>query len=436
MNRRPKKPALTPAPAGDEPAELSEAATCLSRQYTVYRRTMEVCDELADAALKGVDPTELTRVFAALVDKRIVLMDAAFTPRADAGADSEAAALWWDRSDASIDRLRRALTVRRRPLRVPSVPGSLLEQGCLITPIVVSEETLGYLLVLDSTDDAEPDDVDLLTVTYAATLFALTLAHERTTTELGMRYQRAIVEALVSGHFLDAEDARHKGRTLGIDAAGGCRVGVVRVDRTASSADVETVVRRLSAVLPGVVAPTHESRAVLIVPDPTRPPALPELWRRVAGPANTTLTCGVSERLTSLEQAPLGLRQAEQAVDLGLRLGRAGQLVHHDDLGIYRLLLRIGDMSELWEFADDVLGPVIQYDASHKLNLVQTLSTYLRYQGSLKQAARHLYIHPNTVAYRAQRIEQLTGLALSDPDDRLLAHAAVKIVEAHRAMDK
>ncbi|MPZ69158.1 MAG: hypothetical protein GEU71_06460, partial [Actinobacteria bacterium] len=45
-------------------------------------------------------------------------------------------------------------------------------------------------------------------------------------------------------------------------------------------------------------------------------------------------------------------------------------------------------------------------------------------------------IHPNTVAYRAQRIEQLTGLALSDPDDRLLAHAAVKIVEAHRAMDK
>lgn len=53
--------------------------------------------------------------------------------------------------------------------------------------------------------------------------------------------------------------------------------------------------------------------------------------------------------------------------------------------------------------------------------------------GSLKQAARSLRPHPDTVAYRAQRIEQLTGLDLADPEDRLVAHVAVKIIEGQRS---
>ena len=37
---------------------------------------------------------------------------------------------------------------------------------------------------------------------------------------------------------------------------------------------------------------------------------------------------------------------------------------------------------------------------------------------------------------RMQRIEQLTPLSLADPDDRLIAHVAVKIIESQRAGDR
>lgn len=428
-----------------EPAEASDRATGLSRQNTVLRRTIEVCDELGDAALRGIDPAELTRVFAALVGKHIILMDPAFEPRAEAGPDDEAA-VRWDRSDPSVDRLLSALAAKRRPLRVPSVPGSLLARGCLITPVVAGDEVLGYLLVIDRLDETESADVDLLTATYASTLFALTLAHERTSTELGLRYRSALVEALLSGHFLDADDARHKARVLGLGDADGCRVAVLRFDQAQPSHDIERVARRLSTALPGAVMSIHGSRVVLILPEPTesteptggsaQAAALTAHWARIAEATGVTFTGGLSERLPRPENAPRGLHQAEQAIDLGTRLGRDGTLVRYDDLGVYRLLLRIDDISELWRFADDVLGPVIEYDTTHKLDLVQTLSMYLRHQGSLKQVARSMYVHPNTVAYRAQRIEKLTGLDLSDSDDRLLAHAAVKIVEAHRAQER
>src|SRR5579884_206778 len=160
------------------------ALSGLSRQNSIYRRTMAVCDELADAALGAADPVRLTEVFAELVGKRVVLLDTAFRLRAQAGGSDSSRGLRWNRTDPSVDRLLRALESARRPLRIPAIPGSLLDQACLVAPVVVRETSLGYLLVLDEPAPASdyppaPDDAEFLTITYAATLFALTLAHEQ-----------------------------------------------------------------------------------------------------------------------------------------------------------------------------------------------------------------------------------------------------------------
>lgn len=410
--------------------EPQDAVSGLTRENSLYRRTIAAYDRLADAAVQGVDPVELTRVFAELVGKQVVLMDPSFAVRAQEGGTR-----WrWDRSDPSVARLATALEARRRPMRVPPVPGFPLDRGLLVTPVAAGTRTLGYLLVVDNPEDVEPDDVDLLTATYAATLFALTLAHERTSTELGQRYQHAVLEALAGGHFLDADDARDKAHSLGVREGTPYRVGLIRVEPGGgdSAAGVAEVADWLAGAAPGLVASPRQSSGHVVVLDA---PAggLAAAWDRLAAQVpGTGLTCGLSEQLARPEHAPTGLRQAEQAIDLGVRLGRQGQLVSYDALGIYRLLLRIGDMRELWEFADDVLGAVVDYDAAHRLGLLSTLSVYLRRQGSLKQVARDLRVHPNTVAYRAHRIERLTGLDLSDPDDRLLAHVAVKIIESRR----
>ena len=84
--------------------------------------------------------------------------------------------------------------------------------------------------------------------------------------------------------------------------------------------------------------------------------------------------------------------------------GPAG-CIWYEELGIYRLLLQIGDMRQLWRFAEDVLGPLIEYDATHQVDLTGTLSAYLSEHESLKQTARVLRVHVNTVAYRIRRVE-------------------------------
>jgi PucR C-terminal helix-turn-helix domain/GGDEF-like domain len=401
------------------------ARHALSRQNSIYRRTMAVCDELADAALGGADPVRLTEVFAQLVGKRVVLLDTAFRLRAQAGGSDSLRGLRWNRTDPSVDRLLRALESARRPLRIPAIPGSLLDQACLVTPVVVRETSLGYLLVLDeavptSGYPAAPDDADFLTITYAATLFALTLAHEQTSAELDVRYRTSVVDALVSGHFLDAHDARRKARSLGLRDGAPLRVAMLRP----LPPDFAWA-QRIAAILPGAGTTVRDGALVAIIPGDPSTDALAALCQ--LGPG---ATCGISEEVDSPELLPRGVHQAERAIDLGLRLGRAGQPVRYDQLGIYRLLCTIGDMQHLMEFARDVLGPLLHYDTQHRTDLVRTLSVYLQHHGSHKQSARIMHLHTNTVAYRIARIETITGLDLSDPDNRLIAHVAVKIIES------
>jgi len=416
---------------------LPGLASGLSRQNSVYRRTMAVCDKLAAAAVQGADAVELTRIFAQTAGKTVILLDPGL--RLQAQAASAGVARDWDPADASLEKLLRLLTSERRPLRVPPVPGSALACGCLATPVIVGDATLGYLLVLDETA-ASADDVDLIVASYAATLFALTLARTQTSLELGLRYRGAIVDSLVSGHFLDGPDARRKARILGVTSTQPFRIAVARLSPATSPPDqpdeldlTGKLLARLAGTIQGGAA-IRGSELVMFLPeqdaDAGSPGARAQLLLRQAGAAR--LTCGLSELTRLPEMAPQALRQAQHAIDLGVRLGRAGQAICYEELGIYRLLLQVGDMHQLWQFAEDVLGSLIDYDAGHKVDLVGTLSVYLNQHESLKQTARVLRVHVNTVAYRIQRIEQLTSLDLTNPDHRLSAHVATKIIESQQ----
>ena len=153
--------------------------------------------------------------------------------------------------------------------------------------------------------------------------------------------------------------------------------------------------------------------------------------RIVSTPASegTRLSCGISDHAERADELPRLYREAQQALDVGARITEYGNVVAYRDLGIYRLLLQVVDEGHLSRFVEETLGPLIRYDATHRLGLVQTLSVFLNQRESLKQAARRLHVHANTVTYRLQRIEQLIPLDLSKPDDRLVAHVAVKILD-------
>ena len=115
-----------------------------------------------------------------------------------------------------------------------------------------------------------------------------------------------------------------------------------------------------------------------------------------------------------------------------MRFGKRGEVVAFDDLGLYRLLFHVSDPAELRGFVDQVLGALLEYDRQRQSSLVATLATFLEHNGNLQASARALDLHVNSVAYRVQRIQTISGLDLTQADDRLLAQVALKILDGLR----
>jgi DNA-binding PucR family transcriptional regulator len=74
---------------------------------------------------------------------------------------------------------------------------------------------------------------------------------------------------------------------------------------------------------------------------------------------------------------------------------------------------------------------LFDYDERRNTHLVETLEQYLHGRRRGATTARILYIHPNTLRQRLDRIEKLSGLQLA-AEDLLSLELAVKLARLRR----
>ena len=77
------------------------------------------------------------------------------------------------------------------------------------------------------------------------------------------------------------------------------------------------------------------------------------------------------------------------------------------------------------------MGPIarlLDYDARNDSGLTETLAAWLDALGDVRSAAARLFIHTNTLRYRLRRVEEISGLDLSDPDQRFAAMLQLRML--------
>ena len=79
----------------------------------------------------------------------------------------------------------------------------------------------------------------------------------------------------------------------------------------------------------------------------------------------------------------------------------------------------------------EVLAPLREYDGRHGSDLVNTMLTYVTREG-IAATADALFLHRNSVVYRLQRIEKLTGLPLRQSEVRQLLLVALTLDDPYR----
>ena len=106
------------------------------------------------------------------------------------------------------------------------------------------------------------------------------------------------------------------------------------------------------------------------------------------------------------------------------------ELIGQGTVQAFRLLLEVQSPDALRRFVQELLGPLLQYAQSRDTPLLETLEALSAARWVRRAAARQLSIHINSMSYRVERIETLTGLSLDDPETRV----AISIALRARAM--
>ena len=227
----------------------------------------------------------------------------------------------------------------------------------------------------------------------------------------GVDRQRVAAHAAAVGHVLDGP---HR---VGLIADGRIGLSVEQVQSALRRAGEEALVATWGLNIALVMDEATDTDKILQAIDQVAPGGRP--WMGVSSP----------------KPDGYDLSEAVSEASVALSFGQTAQesrTINYRDLGVFRLFAPDGRWSQLEEFVEETLGPLIEYDRTHGSDLVHTLDAYLRRDSSLNQLAESLMIHRSTLVYRLRRIRELLDVDIDDSALRLdlsLAARAVAVLK-------
>ncbi|MET9227478.1 helix-turn-helix domain-containing protein [Lentzea sp. NPDC003310] len=136
-----------------------------------------------------------------------------------------------------------------------------------------------------------------------------------------------------------------------------------------------------------------------------------------------TLVAGIGRPHPGVTGVGRTLAEAREAA----AMTGSAKVVHVDELGVRRLLSMAAETPALVDQAARLLAPLAGVEDGQ---LLRTLAVYLDEESVTSSAAVRLKVHRNTVSQRINRVEQLLGVSLLNPDERLAVHLACRAVRA------
>jgi sugar diacid utilization regulator len=451
-------------PASRQPSVVLDHRA-VQHENALLRELVTVYQHLTGLTLQDADVSTVTRLLAertaatvAVVSRGLEVLAAA---AADASSEDVAAHVRAYLSSPRLAAVLNSTAQTRRSLRLPDVGDAA---GVIVAPILVGDDVPAYLMTFGSGEQDDGGDMSLLVTEHAATICGVILGRERVVAAAARQVRDDLVEGLLLGGGRDNGEVGRWARHLGYDPSrehrilavafeatgparpGGALSGSTRPGSTLSTSAGALGKRVAAAVdhffttrMPGAITSIREDEVVVVVPDNGRQHHGAEEAGRLSASClarmrdlfpEAVITIGIGGACRDPADIARSYGQARRTIDAVVRLGRQGQVVAFEDLGIHRLLLQVPDLAELRSFATEILGKLGGQERQRGTELLTTLACYFRENNSPQRTARTLHVHPNTVAYRIRRIQEITGLQLGNYRDRLMAQVALEIIDA------
>jgi purine catabolism regulator len=307
------------------------------------------------------------------------------------------------------------------------------------TVLKVEKRIAGYLSLVDSRDML--DEFDRLVLTYGADVCAIELAKSRAIASAVEQARGDWVQMWLSGTPADDDMMSTRAAQAGFNADTMCMAAVFRASTDNGAVlPIESLIplvrddmtrRQINGAagqyLDVIVAlypldNTSQTNRISRIVEDTRA----QLASRTP---SGLVAAGISRPATGLTALRDAYREAKDAVSIAHELGDPGQTTFYGDLKLYQFLLALKErnLEHMRRFFQETISALVEHDERKQGDLLRTLEGFFAANGNLAKAASDLDVHRNTLVYRLERISELTGLDLEDPDNRLILHLALKV---------
>lgn len=306
--------------------------------------------------------------------------------------------------------------VQDRPVHAPR--GIAIE-----IPIASGDEAVGAVLLLEGSSAPVEEAAEYLHLAAVASLTEVAVEEARDEVEQNLR--GSFLEDLRAGNSMAPDELVRRGARLGCDLSR----GAIALCAELHSDRPRHVVATIAEDLPGALAQHMESSGsgaqsgriyallpALAVED--APEATLAAAARLAARLQRHGTVGLSSYYADPAELGRAVQEAELVLDV---LTVSGEPIAEDiNQGTYRLLFRVlaSHPEEVRSFYEDTVAPVARYDDQYRTDLVGTLEAYLAANCHMSATATAIHAHRHTVAYRLERVRDLTGLDPMQSEDR------------------
>ncbi len=306
--------------------------------------------------------------------------------------------------------------------RVAREAGPVKVRDRLIVLAQPRGDLLGVLALEDP--EATANEHTMFALDHALRSLAQELLRVRELTAVELRLRRQLMDDLLEG--ADDTDAYTRAEALGHDLRRPHYVVVVHWPGNAADDSCTRAVERAmaTAAIRPLITRRGDRVVVLSEARPNEPAVHAALAQELGTPEGAI---GVSTRSVSPSDIHRCYLEALRALEVRQNSRQRSGTTFFDDLGLYRILGPGNDLRELQFFVREWLGRLIDYDAEHNTELVETLSRYFDCGGNYDDAAAALTVHRSTLRYRLQRIREISDHDLADVDTRLNLQVATRV---------
>jgi sugar diacid utilization regulator len=370
---------------------------------SLVERLRDVHLQMVDAVLAGDGLGRVAELAAEAAGGPVAIVVPRIGAAAVAGAGGAAA--------QSLPALKRYVSDRLRD-RPAEVPDTVLSE----VPIAAGDDMLGAVVLLAAEGEPGAEAAEFLHLAAVASLTEVAVEEAKEEVEQNLR--GSFLEELRSRAELEPEELVRRAGRLGTDLSHGAIVLCAEL----TSDRPRHVVATIAGEHPGALAQHMDGRVYALLPavgagedtaDETAAAA-----RRLAGRLQRHGTVGLSSFYLDPVELPRAVQEAELVLDV-LRQSDA-PIAEDIGTGTYRLLFRVlaSHPEEVRSFYQDTVAPIVSYDDQYATDLAGTLEAYLEQNCNMNATAAAIYAHRHTVAYRLERVRELTGLDPMQSEDR------------------